>query len=545
MSTGNAGLSFLMRRTSRMRTPFFSAFLLTISIPLLAAQIPSGDMTPTSENGPTTAADTWNRTAGTQSTGGQEITVNGTDPSGRKAQVVIRYQPSPTLPGPAVSPKTPDCPPEETLLEEEQAAEILWNAFQSIRWDEKPQGDCLEYRKDDPRWKYSPEACLRCLSCRGAYYEERYYYALSPDAEVSILEEVLFSLNRQSVRLPSMVENLLTARMEKAYGLAEEERPRFGFSFTNSWKWWHTKDNSLYLNIFPDEDRLILRIRHHHLQKALAEKRDLTAPETFSRFDTGSPLDLALERVLKSKYPRMSEWLVHRFERSSSGVLSPDSEEVIREIQKALENRKGTPVDLQPAILLACDRIVDRLSARMEEQSTAWLNLKTKLETYGLRFAPDHLGGCWNYDHTLLHTVRKEFPDSYWAAEAFLLLMQNGFSWHICNGGADSFRRVIAEGGDFLKQNLSLEHRLEALFMLAQAYETWWSLSKASDEDEYVRRAEYVDGAEEARTEAIRTYTQVRKTAPDSRYAKIAGWKLPRLRMKLDTGQRRFFCIYD
>ncbi len=79
----------------------------------------------------------------------------------------------------------------------------------------------------------------------------------------------------------------------------------------------------------------------------------------------------------------------------------------------------------------------------------------------------------------------------------------------------------------------------------AQAYETWWSLSRATPKDDYVQPEKYREGAEAARKRAIGIYEQVATSAPQSLESAYARRQLPRLKLGLDTAQRRYFCIYD
>ena len=92
---------------------------------------------------------------------------------------------------------------------------------------------------------------------------------------------------------------------------------------------------------------------------------------------------------------------------------------------------------------------------------------------------------------------------------------------------------------------------------VAQAYETWWSLSKAPKSEDYVNEfgeelgeaysdgdpAKYQDGAEAARQRAIAFYEQLLQTVPQSDHAAYASRMLPRLKLGFDTGQRRSYCI--
>jgi hypothetical protein len=78
-----------------------------------------------------------------------------------------------------------------------------------------------------------------------------------------------------------------------------------------------------------------------------------------------------------------------------------------------------------------------------------------------------------------------------------------------------------------------------------QAYETWWSLSHATPKDDYVQPEKYREGRETALKRAIGIYEQVATLAPQSLEAAYARRQLPRLKLGLDTMQRRFFCVYD
>src|SRR5881397_3672958 len=87
--------------------------------------------------------------------------------------------------------------------------------------------------------------------------------------------------------------------------------------------------------------------------------------------------------------------------------------------------------------------------------------------------------------------------------------------------------------------------RADVDFMVAQSYETWWSLSQASPQDESAQPARYQAGALTARQKAIALYNQVLKLIPDSPEATYARRVLPRLALGFATNQRRFICVYD
>ena len=132
---------------------------------------------------------------------------------------------------------------------------------------------------------------------------------------------------------------------------------------------------------------------------------------------------------------------------------------------------------------------------------------------------------------------------------AFIRLLDAGWWTGVgCpdRGGTGAlFRDAVREGERFLAERPDSEHRVLVSFVLAQAYETWWSVSLAENDTYVMDPGAYREGAEEARGRAVELYGRIRALAPGSDRAVYAAMHLPRLRMGLDTGQRRFYCVYD
>ena len=171
---------------------------------------------------------------------------------------------------------------------------------------------------------------------------------------------------------------------------------------------------------------------------------------------------------------------------------------------------------------------------------------RDQLAAHGLSFEWDELGGTWVYTHDLLWRLWTTYPGTRWGEEAFLALLSRGWDTHVaCRDGSDRFRLVIANSDAFLRANRETPLRAQVLLLLAQAYETWWSLSLASDRDEYADRRNYQSGALRARRNAIATYDELLQRYGRSQQADFARLALPRLSLGIDTGQRRFFCVYD
>lgn len=93
-----------------------------------------------------------------------------------------------------------------------------------------------------------------------------------------------------------------------------------------------------------------------------------------------------------------------------------------------------------------------------------------------------------------------------------------------------------------MKDRPQSPHLLEIHLSLAQAYETWWSLSQARQEDSEVNPASYHVGASAALQKSIQYYTELVQGSPASDDGAYARRELPRLMLGADTGQRRFYC---
>jgi hypothetical protein len=85
-------------------------------------------------------------------------------------------------------------------------------------------------------------------------------------------------------------------------------------------------------------------------------------------------------------------------------------------------------------------------------------------------------------------------------------------------------------------------------FALAEAYETWWSLSRApavSDNEADASPDAYREGADAVRGKAIAYYEAIAGAAPNSTQTKCSNRSLEMLKENQDTHQRSFFCYCD
>jgi hypothetical protein len=108
----------------------------------------------------------------------------------------------------------------------------------------------------------------------------------------------------------------------------------------------------------------------------------------------------------------------------------------------------------------------------------------------------------------------------------------------------DQYHGVVREAGAFLAKRPDSKYRADVTFLLAQAYETWWSTSQDVGE-EMAEWDKAREGAEAARERAVELYQQIVRAEPTSDYARYANFVLPRLRLRVDTNQSRFVCINE
>jgi hypothetical protein len=243
------------------------------------------------------------------------------------------------------------------------------------------------------------------------------------------------------------------------------------------------------------------------------------------------------------------------------GVPQPTTkwkaEEFYGALVKLLQSAKTSAPDRRPLMLWAADRLAERLPqviANEKSPNADWTEWQTQLASFGITYEPSSDADApLAYTGGLLKRVWTDYGQSEWGERAFLVLQSHG--WDMapsCEAGSDQFRAVIQQGLPFLEQHPKSPHLLDVQLTVAQAYETWWSLSQPQvttadefSESENVDTQKYQEGVEAARQKAIAYYERLLQTAPQSDQAAYARRVLPRLKLGIDTGQRRFYCTYE
>jgi len=271
------------------------------------------------------------------------------------------------------------------------------------------------------------------------------------------------------------------------------------------------------------------------------------APESPRFYTTLNPmeqyrLDLnkAVLHELGSAFPELQTVL---------GVQTTKSDDPTyrRVVFQLLDAAEKMPANQRPAISLAADLVAQEIWCAMEDKAECD-QLRSDLARYQLNLRRAELGGVFVYSHDLLWRLWREYPATDWGERAFVLLLDHGWDTSpTCEKGAEQFREVIRQGETFLQQRPSSPHRGVVTFLVAEAYATWWSLSKETrvDMSDYVDAKQYQNGAEDARIKAIGYFEQVVQLAPEKKLGEYTRQVLPALRDREALDTYRFYCIYD
>jgi hypothetical protein len=223
---------------------------------------------------------------------------------------------------------------------------------------------------------------------------------------------------------------------------------------------------------------------------------------------------------------------------------------------RLLRQPRETPVE-RAAALVAADDLAVRLGrllvARTVQRGSEYLtvvadagDIRAQLAKHGVRYGEiGHYSGNLEYDRSLLRRAWSEYPDTIWGQRALLMLQKLGCATRQFRcSGPNCFLSVIEQGERFLEHYPDSPLRTQQIYHLALANETWWSLALAQPGDISAQGARVTRAtAEEARVRAIEWYEELLRLAPGTPEARTAEIAIPRLKLKLDTGQRTFFCF--
>jgi hypothetical protein len=429
-------------------------------------------------------------------------------------------------------------------------ATAVWGQLQAVPWDTAygdwhrahPTVGCQEH-SSDPAAAFKPDELwsYRCEQGVGQLEADWVFYAFD------VRDPVIPQLSRFDATAtgPPLADleaarDSLSGQISARYGLAENPAvvSAFGSAFWRHVQRWRTSklEILLYVDLFRrDQPRLGLQARRRSLLDALA-MQDRVVDVTQSR---DASVNAQLADGIRAAFPAAALLL------GSLLQVSPDQRALRAAVLQLLDATSAGSPQRRAMLLVAADRLAD-LVTEAARQSPQWDEQRQRFADRGLHFEWAELDGGWIYPHDLLLRVWSDYGTTPWGEQAFLDLLSRGWTTHVaCQDGSDQFRLVIEHGQSFLRAHPNTPLRSQILLFVAQAYETWWSLSLASANDDYADRRQYQDGASAARLKAVENYDELlrRGDAGDLQvYARLA---LPRLRLGVDTNQRRFFCVYD
>jgi len=111
--------------------------------------------------------------------------------------------------------------------------------------------------------------------------------------------------------------------------------------------------------------------------------------------------------------------------------------------------------------------------------------------------------------------------------------------------GPDLFAPTVAHGEAFVRDYPASPIATEVLWLVAEAHETAWSLSKAQPGDEYIQPARYLLDAPRHRERAIALYEQLLRREPEGPRRSTTINRLRRLKLDVDTNYHRYWCVWD
>ena len=419
------------------------------------------------------------------------------------------------------------------------ANQSLFNGLQQKEWgtpyDEwrrsHPAAKCRTF--DGPGGLADEEWCFRCIETNGSESYEISFYAFDPAAPVCRLEQV-------RAWEPASAIAGVRREVESRYGPSDSNNAigEWSSGFWHDVQHFRDAQGEIYLyrrveRNKPEAVELLAR----STQLVAAKREDDRLNEFRAPSPFGTPLDWRLNQDLAKEFPGLDTLMAE----GSDDKPRPSQAETLQQLLVAASGPPGRKAEL----LLAADRVASLMPGGDRGDQAIFQRAQT-IGGFELHYRYEELGGGWAYQHDLLRQVWRESPKTEWGDYAFLLLQQIGWDTSgVCAAGSDQFREVIKHGEKFLAEHPSGPLRTAVTLAVGEAYETWWSLSRAGPNNDYVQPENYQAGAEPARQKAISLYEQLAKAAPASLEAAYANRELPRLKLSLDTVQRRYFCVYD
>ncbi len=405
----------------------------------------------------------------------------------------------------------------------DQIAETMWSGLQRVKWEQRYERGCVSTPAQQGQKGGLYGHAYYCKQESGPALAETFYYPVDPaNPKVLLMRAFTYS------ELSAEIEQGLIRRLTKAYGapVAPDNVVELGAYRPDPGLSWHSGKLTIFLHrnrnhVAPAGVRLgviLIAVRDELLEQRRASQSLLVT-------GAGEPQAPKTEAD-RTKAAEQTRAELVRLLRQSAGEPAQRAEDLVTADRLAL--RLG-------ALLVDHEKVVESAAA-----------VRAELAPLGVKYGEvGHYSGALTYDHSLLTRASKEYPATPAGQRAFLMLQRLGCEVKSVGcDGPNCFLTVIQQGQSFLERYPDSAIRKEQTYHLALAHETWWSLSLAEPGDITATGAKVTrDAGERARLRAIELYEQLIRMAPGTPEAKAAEIALPRLKLKLDSRERAFFCF--
>ena len=439
-----------------------------------------------------------------------------------------------------------------------QTAARMLALANAVRWEQSPGPSCQLHTPAQMENTATAEWTHHCAETSGEIVRESFFYAFGEPARAARLRVDLRPLDESPAATAAILRDLrqrLTARL--GVPTRQPEMMEIGFRhlrYGQPVNGDHWQGGGLHYFLHANQYPGPMGMRHGVqliviTDRLFAERRKdalILRVEGISgeSHEEDDPVRTRLKARIGDPYTRP----MHAQARTAA-----EQRRVVREGLQDLatllreSDRAGRP--RRALYLLAAHQVTNKLSQMTDDPAP----LRRLLSTYGAKVGGQTHQGGLDYAGDLLWRVWREFPETEGGELAFLQLERAGWSTATAEGcpkNPDLFLEVIERGEKFLAGHPATDFGKEVTYLLAVANESWWSTAQAKPDDPWVssptypRRLPNARLSEAARLRAIHYYQELLRLAPDSPEAASALRRIPRLELKLDTGQRRFFCSY-
>jgi hypothetical protein len=207
-----------------------------------------------------------------------------------------------------------------------------------------------------------------------------------------------------------------------------------------------------------------------------------------------------------------------------------------QQLQDLLTEARRAPPRRWAQLLIQADAIAEKM-ARREPVPEGFR--RVRIQDFDLNYRWNEIQHAENYRHDLLKTVVRAQEGEPEGANALVALFGNPDA-AAGMAGARPYQIVIETLQSKRWQGL---HDIRLDRFLGEAYETWWSLSRAKPNDptlagQGLSPRDFAEGAEAARQNAIAAYDRVLHVQPKDQELRH---RVAELKARHDTNQRRWY----